>query len=141
MAAALSPWPTGRLCLISDVNGRKPTMTLACSTALSRSEESPMTKSITLEAPEQLYLAVHEHQYGATLYLFRWVGQGALLFTDHRGPPLADQLGINYEPELDEHLLCFPFDDIMNLRQPPVVSLAAASGRRHEQPHRNRTGR
>ena len=47
-----------------------------------------------LELPDinHLYLAVHEHQYGATPYVFRWDGDAPPLADDEDAVWLAEQL-------------------------------------------------
>ena len=82
-----------------------------------------MRKSVTVELADidQLYLAVHEHQYGATLYLFRWESEDAPLGDEDDAAWLAQQLKIDFEPDRDEHLTCFPFGEINNLNNIATV--------------------
>jgi hypothetical protein len=80
--------------------------------------------NLNLTNLEQLCLAVHEHQYGATLYLFRWLGssQAPLVWGEEDAVWLAEQLELDFEPDLGEFLTCFPLSEINNLDCIPAIT-------------------
>jgi hypothetical protein len=78
--------------------------------------------TLELHDLEHLYVAVHEHQYGATLYLFRWKDTGPPLADESGAVWLAQQLKMDFEPQREEHISCFPLSDINNLNNIPTLS-------------------
>lgn len=77
--------------------------------------------TLELSDLDRLYLAVHEHQYGATLYVFRFEGPDPPLADEEDAVWLAEQLKIDFEPERDEHITCFPLSEINNLNDIPTL--------------------